>query len=150
MSKYRNSKVEFEAIELKTLKPVPSDIDIAQAQMANAKPITKVAEEIGLLEDELEPHGKYMAKVSLECIGTPERSSRWKICRCDRHYAYPAGRRQNHHYRWPEPGSGCALSVKTCSPASASHRKAQPLASRVARLAAATARSSQWRTSTCT
>ena len=65
MSKYRNSKVEFEAIELKTLKPVPTDIDIAQAQMAYAKPITKVAEEIGLLEDELEPHGKYMAKVSL-------------------------------------------------------------------------------------
>ncbi len=65
MSKYRNSKVEFEPTPLETLKPVPSDIDIAQAQMANAKPVTKVAEELGLLVDELEPHGKYMAKVSL-------------------------------------------------------------------------------------
>ena len=51
MSKYRNSKVEFEPIELKTLTPVPTDIEIAQAQMANAKPITKVAEELGLLEE---------------------------------------------------------------------------------------------------
>ncbi|MGB7875587.1 MAG: formate--tetrahydrofolate ligase, partial [Anaerolineales bacterium] len=68
MSKYRNSKVEFEAIELKTLKPVPTDIDIAQAQMEFAKPVTKVAEELGLLEDELEPHGKYMAKVSLSVL----------------------------------------------------------------------------------
>jgi methylenetetrahydrofolate dehydrogenase (NADP+)/methenyltetrahydrofolate cyclohydrolase/formyltetrahydrofolate synthetase len=69
MSKYRNSKVDFEPIELKTLKPVPTDIEIAQAQMANAKPITQVAEELGLLEDELEPHGKYMAKVSLSVLG---------------------------------------------------------------------------------
>jgi len=68
MSKYRNSEVEFEPIELKTLMPVPTDIDIAQAQMANAKPITQVAEELGLLEEELEPHGKYMAKVSLSVL----------------------------------------------------------------------------------
>ncbi|MFL7867899.1 MAG: formate--tetrahydrofolate ligase [Anaerolineales bacterium] len=68
MSKYRNSKVEFTPVSLKTLKPVPSDIDIAQAQMENAKPITKVAEELGLLTDELEPHGKYMAKVSLSVL----------------------------------------------------------------------------------
>jgi len=68
MSKYRNSKVEFEPIHLELLKPVPSDIEIAQAQMANAKPITRVANEIGLLEDELEPYGKYMAKVSLSVL----------------------------------------------------------------------------------
>jgi len=68
MSKYRNSEVEFEPIELKTLMPVPTDIDIAQAQMANAKPITQVAKELGLLEEELEPHGKYMAKVSLSVL----------------------------------------------------------------------------------
>jgi methylenetetrahydrofolate dehydrogenase (NADP+)/methenyltetrahydrofolate cyclohydrolase/formyltetrahydrofolate synthetase len=68
MSKYRNSNVDFEPIELKTLTPVPTDIEIAQAQMANAKPITKVAEELGLLGEELEPHGKYMAKVSLSVL----------------------------------------------------------------------------------
>ncbi len=68
MSKYRNSKVEFKAIPLKTLAPVPTDIEIAQAQMENAKPVTKVAEELGLLEDELEPYGKYMAKVNLDVL----------------------------------------------------------------------------------
>jgi len=42
--------------------PVPSDIDIAQS--ATLKPITQVAEELGLLEDEYDPYGKFIAKVS--------------------------------------------------------------------------------------
>jgi len=41
-----------------------SDIEIAQA--AEMKPITEIAEEFGILEDELEPYGKYKAKVSLK------------------------------------------------------------------------------------
>lgn len=45
---------------------VPSDLDIAQA--AKMKPIREIAEQIGLLEDELEPYGKYKAKVNLEAI----------------------------------------------------------------------------------
>jgi methylenetetrahydrofolate dehydrogenase (NADP+) / methenyltetrahydrofolate cyclohydrolase / formyltetrahydrofolate synthetase len=65
MSKYKNAKIEFEPVPLELLQPVPSDIDIAQAQMEFAKPIIEIAEEIGLLEDELEPYGKYMAKVNL-------------------------------------------------------------------------------------
>ena len=44
-------------------KPVPSDLEIAQA--AQMKPIAAIAEELGLLEDELELYGKYKAKVSL-------------------------------------------------------------------------------------
>ncbi|GAB4415583.1 MAG: hypothetical protein Kow002_00760 [Anaerolineales bacterium] len=68
MSKYRNSKIEFEVTPLETLSPVPTDIEIAQAQMKYAKPITQVAEEVGILEDELEPYGKYMAKVSLDVL----------------------------------------------------------------------------------
>ena len=68
MSQYKNSKIELEPIPLETLTPVPTDIEIAQAQMKNAKPITQIAREVGILEDELEPHGKYMAKVNLDVL----------------------------------------------------------------------------------
>ena len=51
---------------LKLLDPVPADIDIAHA--AKMKPIKDLAEEIGLLEDELELHGKYKAKIKLEVL----------------------------------------------------------------------------------
>ncbi len=44
--------------------PVPSDLLIAQA--ATPRPIVEIAQEIGLLPDELEPYGKYKAKVSLD------------------------------------------------------------------------------------
>ncbi len=43
-----------------------SDIEIAQA--ATMKPITEIAEGIGLLEDELELYGKYKAKIDLSVL----------------------------------------------------------------------------------
>ncbi len=46
--------------------PVPSDIDIAQE--ATLKPITVIAEEVGLLPEELEMHGEYKAKVRLSVL----------------------------------------------------------------------------------
>ncbi|MFQ5399325.1 MAG: formate--tetrahydrofolate ligase [Anaerolineae bacterium] len=48
---------------LKLRVPVPSDLDIAQE--AQIKPIAQVAEELGLLPDELELHGNNKAKVAL-------------------------------------------------------------------------------------
>ena len=45
---------------------VGSDIEIAQA--ANLKPITEIAEGLGILEDELEVYGKHKAKVSLSVL----------------------------------------------------------------------------------
>ncbi|MFN2302865.1 MAG: formate--tetrahydrofolate ligase, partial [Anaerolineales bacterium] len=48
--------------KLNKRKPVPPDIIIAQE--AELKPIAKLAEELGLLPDELKPYGKYIAKVS--------------------------------------------------------------------------------------
>ena len=45
---------------------VPSDIEIAQA--AKLKPITEIAKEIGLQEDDLELYGKYKAKVNLNVV----------------------------------------------------------------------------------
>jgi methylenetetrahydrofolate dehydrogenase (NADP+)/methenyltetrahydrofolate cyclohydrolase/formyltetrahydrofolate synthetase len=56
----------FTPLKLRLLKPVPSDIEIAQA--ADIKLITQVAEEVGLLPSELELHGEYKAKVRLEVL----------------------------------------------------------------------------------
>lgn len=46
--------------------PVPADIDIAQA--ATLKPIRQLAEEIGLLPEEVEFYGDYKAKVKLSVL----------------------------------------------------------------------------------
>src|SRR5512137_1671126 len=46
--------------------PVPSDIEIAQE--ATLKPISVIAEELGLLPAELEYHGEYKAKVRLSVL----------------------------------------------------------------------------------
>ena len=56
----------FTSIKLKRVVPVPSDIDIAQA--SDLKPITQVAEELGLLPEEIEMYGPYKAKVKLEVL----------------------------------------------------------------------------------
>jgi formyltetrahydrofolate synthetase len=56
----------FKPTFLKRRAPVPSDIEIAQE--AYLKPITQVAEEMGLLPDELELYGPYKAKVKLEVL----------------------------------------------------------------------------------
>ena len=49
----------FTPTSLTLLQPVPADIDIAQA--AVLKPIAQVAEEAGLLPDEIELYGNYKA-----------------------------------------------------------------------------------------
>ncbi len=46
--------------------PVPSDLEIAQE--ATLKPITQIAEEVGLLPDELLLYGPYKAKVKLSVL----------------------------------------------------------------------------------
>ncbi|MBK8797114.1 MAG: formate--tetrahydrofolate ligase [Anaerolineales bacterium] len=45
-------------------RPVPSDLDIAQA--ATPLPIRQIADEAGILPDELEMYGNYKAKVTLD------------------------------------------------------------------------------------
>lgn len=57
---------KFTPIQLKLRRPVPSDIEIAQE--AELKPIAQIAEEVGLLPQELELHGNYKAKVRLEVL----------------------------------------------------------------------------------
>lgn len=57
---------KFTRVPLKKHLPVPSDIDIAQE--AELKPITLIADEVGLQPDELELYGNYKAKVRLEVM----------------------------------------------------------------------------------
>ncbi len=59
-------KTAFVPTKLKLLRPVPSDIEIAQA--GRLKPITQVAAELGIRENELELYGPYKAKVKLEIL----------------------------------------------------------------------------------
>ena len=58
--------MEFVPTKLKFVRPVPTDIEIAQA--AEIKPILQVAGEVGILEQELELYGPYKAKVKLEIL----------------------------------------------------------------------------------
>ena len=57
---------KFEPTKLDLKYPVPSDIEIAQS--VTLKPITQIADEVGLLPSELELHGNYEAKVRLEVL----------------------------------------------------------------------------------
>ena len=56
----------FKPTKLKLLRPVPSNIEIAQA--AKVKPILQVAKELGIRESELELYGPYKAKIKLEIL----------------------------------------------------------------------------------
>jgi methylenetetrahydrofolate dehydrogenase (NADP+) / methenyltetrahydrofolate cyclohydrolase / formyltetrahydrofolate synthetase len=73
---------KVEALPLKLLQPVPSDIDIARAAMP--KHIKSVAHEIGILDHELDLYGPYKAKVSLDVM---KRLGH----RRDGHYVYVTG-----------------------------------------------------------
>ena len=59
-------KFPFAPTKLKLLKPVPSDIEIAQA--GKLKPILQIAEELGIKPNELELFGPYKAKIKLEIL----------------------------------------------------------------------------------
>ena len=58
--------VKFTPIKLKLVRPVPTDIEIAQA--SDIKPILQIAGELGIREDELELYGPFKAKVKLEIL----------------------------------------------------------------------------------
>jgi methylenetetrahydrofolate dehydrogenase (NADP+)/methenyltetrahydrofolate cyclohydrolase/formyltetrahydrofolate synthetase len=53
-------------LKLSIKEKVPSDIEIAMEQ--TPKPIHQLAQEVGLLQDELESYGKYKAKVELSVL----------------------------------------------------------------------------------
>uniref|UniRef100_A0A8C9YGD5 formate--tetrahydrofolate ligase n=1 Tax=Sander lucioperca TaxID=283035 RepID=A0A8C9YGD5_SANLU len=54
------------SLKLQPMTPVPSDIEISRAQ--TPKPVDQLAEEIGLLPEELEAYGRSKAKVRLSLL----------------------------------------------------------------------------------
>ncbi|NWG35689.1 MAG: formate--tetrahydrofolate ligase [Chloroflexi bacterium] len=62
----KKNRFPYAPTKLKLLKPVPSDIEIAQA--GKLKPILQIAEELGIKESELELFGPYKAKIKLEIL----------------------------------------------------------------------------------
>ena len=64
VSNNKNKKISPTKLTIKD--PVPSDIEIAQE--AYLKPVDLIADELGLLPDEIELYGKYKAKVRLEVL----------------------------------------------------------------------------------
>jgi len=57
---------KFTPVPLNLRTPVPSDIDIAQE--SKLKPIKVVADEVGLLPEDLELHGDFLAKIRLSVL----------------------------------------------------------------------------------
>jgi len=57
---------KIKPLKLNVLEKVPSDIEISMAQIP--KPVTQLANEMGLLPDELESYGKFKAKVDLSVL----------------------------------------------------------------------------------
>jgi len=64
--KLLNDQWKLRTLRLNPVKPVPSDIDISRSQ--EPKPITVLAEEIGLLPNELSPYGSKKAKIGLNVL----------------------------------------------------------------------------------
>jgi methylenetetrahydrofolate dehydrogenase (NADP+) / methenyltetrahydrofolate cyclohydrolase / formyltetrahydrofolate synthetase len=64
--KSRKGGIPFQATKIHPKFPVPSDIDIAHE--AVLKPISQIAAELGLQENEIEQFGPTMAKVRLEVL----------------------------------------------------------------------------------
>lgn len=62
----RSRERKVKPLKLNILEKVPSDIEIAMAQ--TPKPVAQLAQEIGILPDELESYGKYKAKVELSIL----------------------------------------------------------------------------------
>jgi len=62
----QENKRKFKATPINPISPVPSDIQIAQN--AILKPIKQVAEELGVLDSELELYGDYKAKIRLDVL----------------------------------------------------------------------------------
>jgi len=61
-------KKPVQPLPLQPLKPVPSDIEIAQEAAKGMKKISALMAEVGLLPEEVEYHGDYKAKIKLEVL----------------------------------------------------------------------------------
>ena len=57
----------------------PTDLEIAES--ANILPIKKIAEKLGIIEDDLEYYGKYKAKIPLQYIDEEKSKKAKKLSR---------------------------------------------------------------------
>ena len=91
--------------KLTSLKnPVPSDLVIAQA--AAPEPIVDIAAAAGILPEELELHGNYKAKVSLDVRERLKDQPSGKYIDVTAITPTPLGRRQDDDDRRTQPGIG--------------------------------------------
>ena len=123
-----------------------SDLDIAQR--AKLRKIEDVAAEAGIKRDELELYGDYKAKVKLSILERLADRPNGKYIDVTAITPTPLG--EGKTVTTIGRSQALAPSARRSSSASASPRWAPSSASRAAPPAAATARSSRWRTSTCT
>ena len=73
-----------------------SDIVIAQA--AKMLPIAKVAEKLGLTDEDLIPYGRYKAKINHKLIHSDRPDGKLILMTA---ISPPCWRGQNHHQCWP-------------------------------------------------
>jgi len=123
----------------------PSDLEIARS--VTPRPIADVARELGLTNDEIEPYGRTKAKVTLGAIRRLEAERpRGKYVVVTAITPTPLGEGKST----TTVGLAQGLNHIGHKAAVCSRRWGRSSGSRVARPAAATARSSRWRTSTST
>lgn len=65
-NKHQTVENPSKAVKLKRRSPTPSDIEIAQE--AEIKPISKIIDDLGLSQDEIEFYGPYKAKIKLNVL----------------------------------------------------------------------------------
>ena len=90
-------------LPLKVLRPVPSDIAIASAQ--RPRPVSSIAESIGILDAELDKYGKYKGKVSLSILERLKHRKNGKVRCSDGHHTDTTWRRKIDNYHWLGPGA---------------------------------------------
>ncbi|XP_062406183.1 C-1-tetrahydrofolate synthase, cytoplasmic [Sardina pilchardus] len=66
LKSYRPGKWNITYTNLRPVRPKPSDAAISQA--CATKPVMKLAREVGLFSEEVEPHGRHRAKVQLDVL----------------------------------------------------------------------------------
>ena len=75
------------------------------AQEAELRPIAEVAADAGILPDELEPYGRYRAKVDLVDPRAARRPARRQAHHHDRDHADEGGRGQDDDVDLADPGA---------------------------------------------
>lgn len=75
-----------------------TDVEIAQS--AKMKPISEIAQKLGLEDDDLELYGKYKAKIALEAINRLENNPDGKLVLVTAINPTPAGEGKNYNDDW--------------------------------------------------